>query len=170
MTLNAIPEVFHPDIHTDFGGGVDKNRQRKRIFCFSARVLPCLLHGLWEWRQWAPGQTQHFSIGSGQGWGESILHPTLCPHQLISALGMLRGSDTALLNNQNVRVVHSDPPQGAALQMLPLKQSSSSSPSVPHSALMLQLISHFPCVSYCRTSLIIFHFVPGKCIEHDVRT
>lgn len=146
-------------------GGI-KNRQRRRTFCFSTRVLPSrpASWSLRYWGQWAAGQAQHFSVGSGQGWWASILHPT--PARFYT--GNAGGSGIALVNNQNVKVVHSAPPQGTNLQKLPLEQSSSSSHSVPRSALILQLISHFPRVRYFRTPLIIFHFATGKCIEHDV--
>lgn len=84
-------------------------------------------------------------------------------------IGDAGDSDIALLNNQNVKVVLCGPPPQAALQMFPPGAELFQSHSVPHSALMLQLISHFPRVRYFRTPLIIFHFAPGKCIEHDVR-
>lgn len=96
------------------------------------------------------------------------IHPS-CPSQFIFTLGML---GTVILHCSIIKmskwcavVLH----QEQLCRCFPLEQSSSSSHSVPHSALMLQLISHFPCVRYFRTPLIIFHFAPGKCIEHDVR-
>lgn len=114
--LNAMPDIFHPKIHTDLGGEGDKNRQRRRIFCFSTRVLPSQT-ATWSLRLEAAGQAQHFCVGSGLGWWASILHPMPIPVHFYT--GDAGDSDIALLNNQNVKVVRCGPPPGAALQMLP---------------------------------------------------